>query len=271
MKTVLVTGASSGIGKATAVLLAQNGYNVYGAARRTEKMQELKNFGIKPISLDVTKEESLIGCVEQILKEAGSIDIVINNAGSSNFGALEDVPIADAKYQLELNLFGAARLIQLVLPAMRKNNYGKIVNISSVNGKFSLAMSGWYSASKFAVEALSDALRNEVKQFGIDVIVIEPGGTKTEIAAISSEYLMRVSGKTVYKELARKVNNSFYSPEKVKGYPEPISIAKLIKQGIEATNPKTRYVGGAMMKFVLFLRKLLSDKIFDKMMNSQLK
>lgn len=271
MKTVLVTGASAGIGKATAILLAQNGYNVYGAARRIEKMQELKNFGIKPISLDVTKEESLIACVELILKEAGNIDILINNAGSGYYGALEDMPISDARYQLDVNLFGVARLIQLVLPNMRKNNYGKIVNISSVSGKLSFPMGGWYSASKFAIEGLSDALRYEVKQFGIDVIVIELGGTKTEIAAIASEYLMRISGKTVYKELANSVNNTIYDPKIVEGYPEPILIAKLVKQGIEARKPKTRYVSGTMMKLVLFLRRFLSDKMFDKMIISQLK
>jgi NADP-dependent 3-hydroxy acid dehydrogenase YdfG len=175
MKTVLVTGASAGIGKATAIYLAQNGYKVYGAARRTGKMQELKNFAITPISLDVTKEESLVACVEQILKEAGSIDILINSAGSGYYGALEDMPISDAKYQLEVNVFGVARLIQLVLPTMRKNNYGKIVNISSVGGKVTLPTGVWYHASKFAIEGLSDALRKEVKSFGIDVIVIEPG------------------------------------------------------------------------------------------------
>ncbi len=139
-KTVLVTGASAGIGKATAIYLAQNGYNVYGAARRTEKMQDLKIHGIKPISLDITKEESLVACVEQILKEAGSIDILVNNAGSGYYGALEDMPMRDAKYQLEVNVFGLARLIQLVLPAMRKRSYGKIVNISSIGGKVTLPM-----------------------------------------------------------------------------------------------------------------------------------
>jgi NAD(P)-dependent dehydrogenase (short-subunit alcohol dehydrogenase family) len=270
-KTVLVTGASAGIGRATAILLAQNGYNVYGAARRIEKMQELKTYGVKPISLDVTKEESLVACVEQILKEAGSIDILINNAGSGYYGALEDMPIADARYQFEVNLFGVVRLIQLVLPTMRKNNYGKIVNISSANGKFSFPMSGWYSASKFGIEGLSDALRYEVKQFGIDVIVIEPGGTKTDIAVIASEYLMRISGKTIYKKLAESVNNSIYAPNVVEKYPEPISIAKLIKQGIETNKPKTRYVSGAMLKLVLLLRRLLSDKMFDKMILSQIK
>ncbi|MEJ7559914.1 MAG: SDR family NAD(P)-dependent oxidoreductase [Pedobacter sp.] len=134
-KTVLVTGASAGIGKATAILLAQNGYNVYGAARRTEKMQDLKGFGIKPIALDVTKEESIMACVGQILKETGSIDILINNAGFGAEGAIEDVPMEDAKYQMEVNVFGAMRLTQLVLPKMRDNKYGKIINISSVGGK----------------------------------------------------------------------------------------------------------------------------------------
>lgn len=125
-KTVLITGASAGIGKATAIYLTQNGYNVYGAARRTEKMQDLKTHGIKPISLDVTKEESLIACVQQIMKEAGSIDVLINNAGSGYYGALEDMPMSDAKYQLEVNVFGVARLIQLVLPAMRKTTMVKL-------------------------------------------------------------------------------------------------------------------------------------------------
>jgi len=266
-KTVLVTGASSGIGEATAIYLAQNGYNVYGAARRVEKMQALKAFGIKPIALDVTNDESIVACVAQMLKEAGSIDVLINNAGSGFYGALEDMPMADAKYLMEVNLFGVARLIQLVLPDMRKNKYGKIVNISSVGGKVGLPMGVWYHASKFAVEGLSDALRNEVKQFGIDVIVIEPGGTKSEMTGIGTEYVMRVSGKTVYKDLAKGIVNMYTT---MKGA-EPIVIAKLIKKGIEANHPKTRYIGGVMAKPMLFLRKILSDKMFDRILMSQMK
>jgi NADP-dependent 3-hydroxy acid dehydrogenase YdfG len=266
-KTVLVTGASAGIGKATAILLAQNGYNVYGAARRTDKMQELKNYGIKPLALDVTKEESITGCVEQIFSEAGSIDILINNAGFGLSGSIEDVSMENARYQFEVNVLGAMRLTQLVLPKMRQNNYGKIVNISSIGGKIAFPLAGWYHASKFAMEALSDALRMEVKPFGIDVIVIEPGGIKSEWAGVATETLKRTSGNTRYKELAE----GFEKANRNDKFPEPIVIAKLIKESIEAEKPKTRYVGGNGAKLILTLRKILSDKMMDKIILSQLK
>ncbi len=268
-KTVLITGASAGIGRATAIYLAQHGYNVFGAARRLEKMQDLTAYGVTPVALDVTDEKSIIDCVGQILKDAGSIDVLINNAGSGYYGALEDMPITDAKYQLEVNVFGVARLIQLVLPAMRKNNFGKIVNISSVGGKVTLPMGAWYHASKFAIEGLSDALRKEVKSFGIDVIVIEPGGTKSEMTALGSEYMMRVSGNTVYAGMAKGVNKMYETVQKDAA--DPIVIAKLIREGIEAKNPKTRYAGAAGAKLMLFFRKILSDKQFDKLIMSQMK
>jgi len=268
-KTVLVTGASAGIGKATAILLAQNGYNVYGAARRTEKMQDLKSYGIKPIALDVTKDESVTACVEQIFKEAGSIDILVNNAGFGSYGAIEDVTMQDAKYQLEVNVFGAMHLTQLVLPKMRQNNYGKIVNISSVGGKIAFPFGGWYHASKFAIEALSDAMRVEVKEFGIDVIVVEPGGTKSEWGNIALESLVRVSGKSAYGRLATAVQKSF--TQMAGNVPEPIVIAELIQKGIEAKSPKTRYVGGYMAKPMLLLRKILSDKMLERIIMSQVK
>lgn len=268
-KTVLVTGASSGIGKATALYLAQNGYNVYAAARRIEKMQDLKTQGIKPIALDVTQEESLLACVEQILQEAGSIDVLINNAGSGYYGALEDMPMSDAKYQLEVNVFGVARLIQLVLPTMRKNNYGKIVNMSSIGGKVTMPMGAWYHASKFAIEGLSDVLRKEVKPFGIDVIVIEPGGTKSEMVGLGTEYLTRISGNSVYSPLAKGVSKMYSTIEK--DAVDPLVIAKLIKKGIEAKNPKTRYIGGSMAKPMLLMRRMLSDKLFDNLVMSQMK
>jgi NAD(P)-dependent dehydrogenase (short-subunit alcohol dehydrogenase family) len=268
-KTVLVTGASAGIGRATAIYLAQNGYKVYGAARRMEKMQDLKEYGIKPVSLDVSSEESLVACVDQVLRETGRIDVLINNAGSGYYGALEDMPMADAKYQMEVNVFGVARLIQLVLPSMRKNIFGKIVNISSVGGKVTLPMGGWYHASKFAIEGLSDALRKEVKSFGIDVIVIEPGGTTSEMTGLGTEYMMQVSGDTPYSSLAKGVSKMYAGI--TKDAAEPIVIAKLIKEGIEAKNPKTRYAGASGAKLMLFFRKILSDKQFDKMVMSQIK
>lgn len=266
-KTVLVTGASAGIGKATSIYLAQNGYNVYGAARRIEKMQDLKSHGIKPISLDVTKEESIAACVEQILKESGSIDILVNNAGFGSSGAIEDVSIEDARYQLEVNVFGAMRLTQLVLPIMRQNNYGKIVNISSIGGKIAFPMAGWYHASKFAIEALSDSLRLEVKSFGIDVIVIEPGGIKSEWADVANNTLKRSSANSVYKNLALSLEKLNANDN----FPEPIVIAKLIKKSIGAKNPKTRYSGGSNAKQILLARKIVSDKMLDKIIMNQYK
>jgi short-subunit dehydrogenase len=266
-KTVLITGASAGIGKATAIYLAQSGYNVYGAARRIEKMQELKAFGIKPIALDVTDDESSKACIAQILKEAGSIDILVNNAGFGCEGAVEDVTMQDAKYQMEVNLFGAMRLTQLVLPKMRENRNGKIVNISSVGGKIALPLGGWYHASKFAIEALSDSLRMEVKQFGIDVIVIEPGGVKSEWGDIALESLERVSGNTAYKDMVKGTVSGFRKTETNNS--EPIVIAKLIKKAIETNNPATRYAGASMAKPLLFLRSILSDKLLDRIILSQ--
>lgn len=268
-KTVLVTGASAGIGRATAIYLAQNGYNVYGAARRTEKMEDLKIFDIKPISLDVTNTESAQACIEEVFKEAGSIDVLVNNAGFGSEGAIEDVTIEDAKYQMDVNVFGAMNLTQLVLPKMRQNNYGKIINISSVGGKIALPLGGWYHASKFAIEALSDSMRMEVKQFGIDVIVIEPGGVKSEWGNIAMESLVRVSGNTAYREMVKGAEKSYKRTENNNS--EPIVIAKLIKKAIEASNPKTRYAGGSMAKPLLFLRSILSDRMLERLIMSQTK
>ncbi|WP_045690655.1 oxidoreductase [Hymenobacter sp. AT01-02] len=268
-KTVLVTGASAGIGKATAILLAQHGYRVYGAARRIEKMQDLKGYGIIPIALDVTQEESMTACVERIFNEAGSIDILVNNAGFGSYGAVEDVAMHEAKYQLEVNVFGAMRLTQLVLPKMRQNTYGKIVNVSSVGGKIASPLGAWYHASKFALEALSDALRLEVQQFGIDVIVIEPGGTKSEWGDIAVDSLLRVSGQTAYSDLTTAFVKSF--KQLATNVPEPLVIAQLVQESITAKHPKTRYVGGYMAKPMLFLRSVLPDKMLDRILMSQMK
>ncbi len=263
-KTVLVTGASAGIGKATSIYLAQNGYNVYGAARRIDKMEDLKTHGIKPIALDVTKEESIVLCINQIFKEAGSIDVLVNNAGFGSYGAIED-----ARYQLEVNVFGAMRLAQLVLPKMRENKFGKIVNISSVGGKSAFPLGGWYHASKFAIEALSDTMRREVKQFGVDVVVIEPGGIKSEWGNIAFESLIRVSEKTVYHKMAGAVEKFFKASSA--NLPEPIVIAKLIKEGIEAKSPKARYSGGYMAAVALFMARFVPDKLQDIIIASQIK
>lgn len=233
-------------------------------------MQDLRAHGIKPIALDISKDESVEGCVNQIIGEAGSIDILVNNAGFGLEGAIEDIPMKDARYQLDVNVFGAMHLTQLVLPKMRENKYGKIVNVSSVGGKIALPLGGWYHASKFALEALSDSMRNEVREFGIDVIVVEPGATRTEWGNIATDSLINVSGHTAYKDLATKTHNVF--TQLANNIQEPIEIAKLIKQGIEAKNPKTRYVAKEMNSVVLlYLRKILPDKLMDKLIMSQIK
>jgi short-subunit dehydrogenase len=266
-KIVLVTGASAGIGKATAIFLSQSGYQVYGAARRTENMHDLNAYGIRPVALDLTKDESIQACVEHILHQAGRIDILVNNAGFGSEGAIEDLPIQDARYQMEVNVFGAMRLTQLVLPNMRLNRSGKIVNISSVGGKIALPLGGWYHASKFALEALSDSIRLEVKPFGIDVIVIEPGGIKSEWGGIAMESLVRVSGSSAYQEMVKGAQKSYQRTEKNNS--EPIVIARLIKKAIEANQPKTRYAGGSMAKLLLFFRSTLPDKLLDRLILSQ--
>jgi NAD(P)-dependent dehydrogenase (short-subunit alcohol dehydrogenase family) len=269
-KTILVTGASAGIGKATAIYLAQNGYQVYGAARRIDKMQELITHDIKPIALDVTKEESITACVEQILKETGSIDILVNNAGFGLEGAIEDITMDDARYQFEVNVFGAMRLAQLLLPKMREKNYGKIINISSVGGKIAFPLGGWYHASKFALEALSDSMRNEVREFGVDIIVVEPGATKTEWGNVATDILLKVSGHTAYKDLTNKTHNLF--TRLTKDVADPIVIAKLVRKGIESKKAKARYTTSQMASsLLLFLKRILSDGQMDKLIMSQLK
>jgi short-subunit dehydrogenase len=268
-KIVLITGASAGIGKETARFLAKDGYNVYGAARRTDRMEELKALGISTLEMDVTNEESVIKGVQKIVSAEGRIDILINNAGFGSYGAVEDVPLHDAKYQLDVNVFGVARLIQAVLPVMRENKWGKIVNISSIGGKMATPFGGWYHASKFALEGLSDSLRNEVKPFGIDVILIEPGGIKSEWAGIASDNMKKVSGNTAYKDMVDKMSRSFNAT--VSKNSEPILIAKLIYKAITVKKPKARYSAGYLAKPALFFRWLLSDRQVDKVIMGQIK
>jgi short-subunit dehydrogenase len=266
---ILVTGASAGMGKEFAKELLKDGHIVYGAARRVDKMDDIKKLGVKILEVDVTDEASMVKGVESIIKAEGRIDVLINNAGFGSYGAIEDVSIADARYQLEVNVFGAARLIQLVLPYMRKHKYGRIINISSIGGKMALPLGAWYHASKFALEALSDALRNEVKQFGIDVVVIEPGGVKSEWGSIAMDNLLKKSSGGIYAPLAQKFADAITNGED-KGA-DPIVIVELVRKAINTKNPKTRYSGGYMAAMVLFLRKILSDRMFDKVAMSQIK
>jgi short-subunit dehydrogenase len=268
-KVILITGASAGIGKEFAKELLKDGHIVYGAARKVEKMEDIRQLGVKVLQMDVTDEDSMKKGVDTILKAEGRVDVLINNAGFGSYGAVEDVPISDARYQLEVNVFGAARLIQLVLPSMRNHNWGRIINISSIGGKITTPLGGWYHASKFALEGLSDSLRNEVKQFGIDVVVIEPGGVKSEWAGIAADNLMRNSRGSLYGQLTQKFAASLKNTEAQNA--EPGVIVDLVRKAIEAKQPKTRYHGGYMAGTALFMRKILPDRLFDKMLMTQLK
>jgi NAD(P)-dependent dehydrogenase (short-subunit alcohol dehydrogenase family) len=266
---VLISGASSGIGMETAHLLAENGYIVYGAARRVERMDALKPYGVKIIGMDVVDDKSMTAAIKHILNNEGRLDILINNAGFGFYGAVEDVSLEDARYQMEVNVLGAARLAQLVLPGMRDRRYGKIINISSIAGKVATPFGGWYHASKFALEGLSDSLRNEVKPFGIDVILIEPGGIKSEWGPIAFENLEKSSERSIYKEAVSKFATAF--KKTMDKHSDPDVIAKLILKAIEAERPKARYSAGYMAKPTLLMRKLLCDKMLDSLFLRMLK
>src|SRR5271168_2229527 len=197
-KTVLITGASSGIGEETVKGLLAAGHTVYAGARRVDRMQRLADAGARVFSLDVTDDEAMTIAVKTILQEVGQIDVLINNAGYGSYGALEEVPLDEGRRQFDVNIFGLARLTQLVLPTMRARRSGRIVNVSSVGGKFGEPFGCWYHATKFALEGLSESLRMELHPFDIDVVVIEPGAILTEWNSIARDGLMKYSGDGAY-------------------------------------------------------------------------
>lgn len=260
-KVVLITGASAGIGKEAVKILLGQGYIVYGAARRLENMQDIKEAGAKVIAMDVTDDASMVKGINEILANEKRIDVLVNNAGYGSFGAVEDVPMQEARMQFEVNLFGLARLTQLVLPTMRAQGSGKIINISSIAGKMAQPHGAWYHSTKFAVEGLSDCLRMELKQFGIDVVIVEPGAIYTEWNTIARDSLAKVSGNTAYKELVGKHVKMMETADR-KGS-QPIVIAKAIAKAVNARRPKTRYAAGMGAKPALFFKWLLCDRTFD--------
>lgn len=257
----LITGASSGMGKDFALRLLREGYVVYGAARRIERMQEIVEAGGMALAMDVTDEASMVSGVERIIREQGRLDMLVNNAGYGQYGAIEEVPIDLARRQMEVNLFGLARLTQLCLPVMRKQREGRIVNISSVGGKIFTPLGGWYHASKFALEGWSDVLRNEVRPFGIHVVVIEPGGVQSEWSDIATGEAERLSGSGPYGKLVA----SFRRSQGRLRTPPPSVISDLLLRAIKARNPKPRYVGGLFARPLLVLRFMLSDRMFDRL------
>lgn len=268
-KVAIITGASSGMGKSTAFNLHEKGFKVYGMARRTEKMKDLKDKGIEVVSLDLTKDETIVEAINTVLEKEGRIDVLVNNAGYGSYGSVEEVPIEEAKRQFEVNIFGLARITQLVIPTMRKQKSGRIVNISSMGGKIYTPFGAWYHATKFALEGWSDCLRIELKDFGIDVVIVEPGGIQTEWGDIAMDGLKKVSGNGPY---ASMVNKMIVAGDKNKDKLTPVDIlGEEIAKAASVKNPKTRYLKGYLAKPIVGMRKWLSDRMFDKMIMSQIK
>lgn len=262
-RVALVTGASSGIGEATARKLASLGYTVYAAARRVERMEGLTDDGIRVLPLDVTDEQSMSTCIDTVLAETGRIDVLVNNAGYGSYGALEDVPLEEARQQFEVNVFGLARMTQLVLPTMRAQASGTIVNISSIGGKIYAPLGSWYHATKFAVEGLSDSLRLEVRPFGIDVVIIEPGAIRTEWNSISRDSLMAVSGETAYAALAASAGAALAEADAPGSGSSPWVVAEAIGRAVRARRPKIRYAVGSRARAAVISRRLLPDRAMD--------
>ncbi|KAB8125126.1 oxidoreductase [Komagataeibacter medellinensis] len=269
-KTALVTGGSSGIGAATARQLKAQGFIVYAVARHVEQMASMEAAGIHILPLDITDELSLQSCVETILAQQGRIDILVNNAGYGSYGAVEDVSIEEARRQFEVNLFGLARLTQLILPKMRESRFGRIVNVSSIGGKIYTPFGAWYHATKHALEGWSDCLRIETKPFGIDVIVVEPGGIRTSWSRIAVDHLRKTSATGPYAAAVTRAADGMTRVYASRQLSDPSVVATTILKAIGATKPKTRYHVGYMARTALTMRWLLSDRMFDRLITSRL-
>ncbi len=265
-KTALVTGASSGIGEATVRALLKDGYEVFAGARRMERMAPLETLGARLVFLDLADDASIVSAVEMVTNTAGRLDVLINNAGYVSYGALEDVPLAEARRLFEVCLFGLGRLCQLALPVMRSQGGGRIVNVGSMGGRFGEPFAAWYHAAKFAVEGLSDCLRMEAAPFGVSVIVIEPGTIRTEFVRTAGEDLIRVSGESAYARYARRHAKMLAYNEASKVPSSPEGVARTIARAIRAARPRARYPTGAAARPMLFLRRITPDRIFDRLM-----
>ena len=265
-KVILITGASSGIGYDAAQTLAEQGHRVYAAARRVERMEPLKTVGVQVISMDVTDEASMQKGVESVIQAEGKIDVLINNAGYGYFGAIENVPMEEARKQLEVNVFGLARLTQLVLPYMRKQRRGRIINTSSIAGKMVFYMGGWYNVTKYSVEALSDALRMEMKPFGIDVVMIEPGAIKTDWGVIAARHLMESSVGTAYEQIGTQWAKNMDWFYKTNWLSSPKVVTKAICRAVNSRRPKARYCRGRISITGRVFHALLPARWWDAIM-----
>jgi short-subunit dehydrogenase len=263
-KVALVTGASSGIGEAIALKLAGMGITTYAAARRLSKMDNLKEKGIRTLHLDLTDETSIDQCLAQIKSDGNEIDILINNAGTASMGAIEDVPLKQAREQFEVNFFGMATLIQRVLPSMRTRRSGHIINVSSVGGVMAMPFGGWFHASKFAVEAYTTSLRQEVNPFGVKVTILRPGAIAAGWRDVADQTLEENSGKGAYAPSTKKMGAKFSSPDFQKKLSPPSVIADVLEQIVKSEHPDPVYTAPSLAKnLVKFHVLMASDNLRD--------
>ena len=271
---VLISGCSSGIGAATAETLVRAGHTVYATARRTETLAGLEALGCHALALDVTSEDSMIAAVKAVEADHGKVGTLINNAGYGEYGPIEEADLDRVRIMFETNVFGLARLTQLVLPAMRRSRSGRIVNIGSMGGLITFPVGGYYHASKYAVEAISDALRVEVKPFGIEVILVEPGLIRTSFESRMNEGpevgTAPHDGETAYADLlaaSDKNTTTGYANDFMATSPE--EVAAVILRAIESTRPRSRYVVTAAAKALINLRRFGGDRMWDATMRNR--
>ena len=262
-KVILITGASSGIGFDTARTLARQGHKVYAAARRVELMEPLKSYGVKVLRMDVTEQASMAAGVQAVLDAEGRIDVLVNNAGYGYFGAVENVTMEEARRQVEVNVFGLAELCKLVLPVMRKQGSGRIINTSSIAGKTVLPFGAWYHVTKYSVEALSDALRMEMKPFGVDVVLIEPGGIKTDWGIIAAKHLAESSKGTAYEKTGLQEAENFHWMYETNYLSQPSVVTKTMCKAVNSRHPRARYRTGAFATTMMLSHALLPTRCWD--------
>lgn len=270
MKTVLITGCSSGIGAATASRLAASGWEVWASARRPETLADLAASGCRTVALDVTDEGSMTAAVDTVLDRSGRLDALVNNAGYSQSGALESLDVDDVRRQFETNVFGLLRLTQLVLPVMREQRSGRIVNIGSMGGKLTFPGGGAYHASKYAVEALSDALRFEVSGFGIKVVLIEPGLITTNFEAAVAAGMPTGDGPyAAFNQQVQATTSEAYDGPMARFGGPPEAVAKVIEKALTKASPKPRYTVTISAPAAMAARKVLGDRGWDLAMRTQ--
>jgi NAD(P)-dependent dehydrogenase (short-subunit alcohol dehydrogenase family) len=270
-KAVLITGCSSGIGHATAVTLAERGWTVYASARRPEAIADLAQKGCKTLALDVTDEASMEAAVNQVIEAEGAVGVLVNNAGYSQSGAVETVPIDEVRRQFETNVFGLTRMCQLALPGMRDQRWGRIVNIGSMGGRVTFPGGGIYHATKYAVEAISDALRFEVRGFGVEVILIEPGLIVTGFAdAATATVAPDESGPYAgFNQAVAKLTTGAYEGPMSRLGGGPEVVAKTIAGALASGRPRPRYPVTLSAHLMINQRRFTPDRVWDLIMRAQ--